>query len=579
MPSTNNIIYGPNDRPPTIKLIIFSTQYMFVMCTNIVLVLIIAQHAGLNLSEANNLVRLTMVALAISSILQALGKFKIGSGYLASPVVSAIYLPPALIAVQNGGLPLLGGMILFSGIVEVILSRALLKFRNLFPPAVCGFIVMAVGVQLGLIGIQKVLGLSITKSETYSNIDWLVICLFIVSLFTMLCISLWTKGMTRQMSALIGIIVGIGIAIPMGLTDYSSTFSSADITIFSVPTFFNCHISFSLALIFPFSISALIAALRVIGVVTTCDKMNTHNWKSPDISKIKDGIFADGLGMIVSGFLCIPGISSAPTLVGLSKLSGVTSRYIAFTVAAFLIILSFFPYFALVLTTIPISVVGASLTFLSAFMIVGGLQIISSRNIDTGATYILGISLLIGLSFETVPNFYNTLPLFIQQDILSSMLTLSLIVSILISILCKIKIRSKTTINIVNENINPKQVYQKIYNFMIDKTFSTTTLKRIQDSISQIIGIIDKNLGHSNIKVILVDMDEEKALKAIIQYHGDSIHLPLVGRKITSLLEEEGFSFGLADFWNNIFPDKMYQKTVMKRNIQLNEITLYFGEA
>ena len=46
-----------------------------------------------------------MIALAIATALQALCRGPVGSGYLAAPVFSAMYLGPCLLAAHAGGLP------------------------------------------------------------------------------------------------------------------------------------------------------------------------------------------------------------------------------------------------------------------------------------------------------------------------------------------------------------------------------------------------------------------------------------------------------------------------------------------
>ena len=59
-----------------------------------------------------------------------------------------------LLGAQHGGLGLVCGMIAFAGGVEAIFAWALPRMRRVFPPVVSGFIVIAVGVELGLIGVR-----------------------------------------------------------------------------------------------------------------------------------------------------------------------------------------------------------------------------------------------------------------------------------------------------------------------------------------------------------------------------------------------------------------------------------------
>lgn len=48
-------------------------------------------------------------------------------------------------------------MTVFAGAVQIILSRFLHRLRPIFPPAVSGFVVCIVGIELGLVGMDHAL--------------------------------------------------------------------------------------------------------------------------------------------------------------------------------------------------------------------------------------------------------------------------------------------------------------------------------------------------------------------------------------------------------------------------------------
>jgi NCS2 family nucleobase:cation symporter-2 len=100
---------------------------------------------------------------------------------------------------------------------------------------------------------------------------------------------------------------------------------------------------------------------------------------------------------MVGGLLGVMGMNTAPSLVGVSKATGATSRYIAFSCGAILVVFAFVPKYATLFLLLPQPVIGASMVFTSSFMIVGGIQIITSRNVDSRTTYVVGVSLLLGL--------------------------------------------------------------------------------------------------------------------------------------------------------------------------------------
>jgi xanthine permease XanP len=141
-----DLIYGLDERPPLAHLILLGAQHVAVICPYLVFVTLIARAAGASTTVASHAVGLGMIAIALATLLQAHRLGPVGSGYLAPPVVSAIYFAPALEAAHRGGLALVCGMIVFAGVFEAIFAWALPRMRRVFPPVVSGFIVIAVGV-------------------------------------------------------------------------------------------------------------------------------------------------------------------------------------------------------------------------------------------------------------------------------------------------------------------------------------------------------------------------------------------------------------------------------------------------
>ena len=90
-----------------------------------------------------------------------------GSGFLAAPVFSAIYLGPSLLAAKSYGLAAVFGMTIFAGVVEIVISRFLGRLRIFFPPAISGFIVTIVGVHLGLVGVDHILNIDAVGTSDY----------------------------------------------------------------------------------------------------------------------------------------------------------------------------------------------------------------------------------------------------------------------------------------------------------------------------------------------------------------------------------------------------------------------------
>ncbi len=230
----NNLTYAVDEVPPLGKLILLGLQQVLVIGIYLVMVVIVVRAAGAPDAVARSAVSLGMVALGIAAILQALRKGPIGSGYLAPPVVSAVYLHPSLSAVAHGGLALTFGMTVCAGVCEMGLSRLLHYLRAFFPTVVCGFIVMAVGIELGLIGTKQLLDVQAKVPDAALGLHVTVAS---ITLITMVGLAVWGRGMIRLLSSLLGLLFGCLCALLLGLISPQALQSIRTTPLFGLPSF------------------------------------------------------------------------------------------------------------------------------------------------------------------------------------------------------------------------------------------------------------------------------------------------------------------------------------------------------
>jgi NCS2 family nucleobase:cation symporter-2 len=100
---------------------------------------------------------------------------------------------------------------------------------------------------------------------------------------------------------------------------------------------------------------------------------------------------------------------------------------------------------------------GALLIFTASFMIVAGIQLISSRMLDTRKTFVVGISLLFGLSVNVLPQAYAQVPAQLTP-LFSSPLSVTLVVAIGLNILFRIGIAVRRSFAFVPGVDSPDKV-------------------------------------------------------------------------------------------------------------------------
>lgn len=183
------LTYGVDDRPPPARLALLAFQYTVITMIYLVLVGIILRHAHVTTDEGLRVLTIACVGLGIGSILQAL-RGPIGSGFLALPVYSAVFLAPSIAAAQRGGMPLVYGMVAFAGLAEIIFALLLRQLTVIVTPILTGLTLLMVGLELGLAGMAQALDIGERSTASFTaHVFTGVLTLLVVVLF-----SIWGRG-------------------------------------------------------------------------------------------------------------------------------------------------------------------------------------------------------------------------------------------------------------------------------------------------------------------------------------------------------------------------------------------------
>ena len=568
MTRPEDLIYGVDELPPWPRVIFLGAQHAVLMSVYLVLIVIVFRSADASHAATLNALSLGMVALAISTVLQAIWRGPVGSGYLAPPVFSAIYIGPAVLAANTRGLPAVFAMTIFAGLVEIALAPLLRRLRGLFPPAISGLIVAIVGLQLGVIGIGDLLGVEHIERPTFHE----HLMVGFLTLATMCAFSVWGRGVVRLICSMLGIVVGMVGSLVLGLVSTDSMQSFLNAPTFAVPEPHYLAYDFRFSLIPAFLMAGTAAMLRTVGVITTCQKINDIDWKRPELGSIQGGILADGIGCMVGGLLGVIGMNTSPSLVGVSKATGATSRYVAFSCAAILVVFAFIPKYAALFLLLPQPVIGASMVFTSSFMIAGGIQIITSRNVDSRITYVVGVSLLLGLAREIFPDYFKRATPVVHL-FTGSMMSIGVMSAFLLNLVFRIGARRSVVFEFENSEAAVAEIDRLLRARGRAWSAAADVMDRAVQTTEQVIQhIADASLMIGSPLVVMTYNDFDLTIS--IRYQGALLSLPNVGVRKHFFLEEESFSYGLADFLTGVYPDRMEARS----EGQNSEIRLIFSE-
>jgi xanthine permease XanP len=544
------LAYALDERPPWTHLVGLGFQHVAVMSPYFVMVALVAEAAKLPHEAALSAIGLAMIAVAFLTVLQSLRLGPVGSGYLCPPIVSAIYLPSSLAVAASFGVAGVCAMTIFAGLCETVVASLANWTRKLFPPVVSGVVIMAVGLELGKIAAGVLLAHAAVSGDRAFGSFATAAC----ALATMTGLAVWAKGAPKLFCALIGTAVGYAAAAvfhafpPAFFADYvvAPAFAIPD------PTFLSYTFAPSFAA--PFAIAGLASGVRAIGVLTTCQQINDASWRRPDMSNIAAGVRADGLGCLIGGLAGSLGMSASPSLVSLSRTTGATSRVIAWSIAAWLIVLSCLPKFAGLIVNMPRPVMAAALFFNGSLMLVAGIQVAVSRRVTLRSSVIIGFSILAALTAPIYPDFYRTLPDWTRQ-ITGSIISVAVVVAVALNALFLLGSwrYGRVRLGADSTRITPASFDAFFDGEAKEWKIGADDVRRVRSVVD---AAIDEVSAHAVGPIDIEVASDEFDVRVTLRYSGNLPALP-DARPERDMLEEQSFVSGLTGYLAGLHADRV----------------------
>jgi xanthine permease XanP len=436
------LAYDVDEVPPLPVRISLSLQHVLAMSVGWIYIVVAITGIGGSPDQAESLIRMSMIASGIATILQARKGFW-GSGYLCPASCSLTYLAPSILAGQVGGLPLVYGMITASGVFTAVMSRCIRRIRWLFPPDVTGLIVAIVGIQLVALGVPRFLGFTHPGAPAPHGSAWVGI----ITLCAMVAPTIWGTKSLRLYPIFLGLFAGFASSLIFGLRSWDQLRQGLSGPLFGIPHRAASGMSFSFPLLVPFLIIAIAAMLKTVGDLTLCQKVNDADWKRTDMKSVSGGVMANSVGTMFSGLIGGFAQNTASASIGLSLATATTSRALAYPAGILVIVLAFIPKLAALFAAMPVPVMGAILVYSACFLVLGGFQVMTSRMLDSRRILAVGIAMVFGLSVEIAPDLYRDVPSLLHPMFASST-AVSTILVVLLNIVFRIGVKKRNTLEI-----------------------------------------------------------------------------------------------------------------------------------
>lgn len=375
------------------KLIILGIQHLFAMFGATVLV---PKLTGLNPAVA-------LICAGVGTLVFHLitgGKVPVFLGSSFAYIVAMEMVIGKDSAKDLSKIPVAQGGIIFSGILYILIALLVYiigvdRVKNLFPPIITGPVTMVIGLTLS------------SNAIDMASQNWAVA---LITLFTVIIVTIFSKGFFKLVPILIGIFVGYICA--FGFDMFTTGTKLIDFSLVSQAPFISPFWDFSSGEFFTLPVFKLdaIIAIAPIALVTFMEHIGDMTTSGMVVGKdfIKDPglyrtILGDGVATIVSGAVGGPANTTYSENTGVLAVTKVYDPKVLRIAAIFAIILGLFGKFASVLQTIPNAVLGGVSIVLFGMIASAGLQTVGKAKInfsESRSMIVVGTILVIGIGMS-----------------------------------------------------------------------------------------------------------------------------------------------------------------------------------
>lgn len=457
----SNIQFANAEMPPAASIGILAVQHSAIVLINLVYIVIITKALKLDGASQLAVMSTTLLVAGLGTILQA----RFGSGLLIVFHPNPIYIPLVIAAGLSYGASGIAVLVASAGLCQFVFGSAVRKLRVLFPPEVCGVVVIMLGVSL-LPGTMRGI-VEGTPGHVADVIDYEGLVIAVITLAVASACSVWLKGTARFFSLLLGCITGLAVAYFTNHWEagrevhaFSGVVSESYIAwhlqqqamavpapVFALPGLHFPGFTFDVGLLSIAAVAALVNVVDELGVLIGTERLEDADWRKPDFDKVSRGLQSSGLFTLVSGLLGGVALGMSSANLSLAYATGVTSRVIAMAAGAVLAVVAFLPFLLGFVLSMPDAVLAGLLFYSAAYFIVSGAELALSRMMSPRRALVIGLSVGVGVIIQAIPALAQQASGTSLEHVLTPM-TLATLVAIALNLIMRIGITQSETVKI-----------------------------------------------------------------------------------------------------------------------------------
>ncbi|MDQ0644963.1 nucleobase:cation symporter-2 family protein [Microbacterium murale] len=364
-----------DELPPVARMIPFALQHVLICYGGLITTpLVVGLALGLTNAEIAALVAANLTVAGFATILQTVGIWKVGVRYPLLMGASFTSIGPAIMIGEAYGLPALYGATMIAGVVTVIVAPFFAKLLRFFPPVVTGTVIAIIGISL----MPKSAGLITGQADDPDFASPIGYVLAIIAIALVLIIDRMGRGLWKQLSILIALVIGTVIAAFLGRVDFSS---AAEVPLMQVPQplMFGPP-EFILGAIIPILIVQFVCLVESTGDVLAIGQIVGRKTGPKQVSR---ALLADGFGTALGALLSPFSLTAFANNVGLAQVTRVYSRWVVALAGVFLILFGFIAPLGQIAAGLPKPVLGGITVVMFGTIAAVGVRMLATADLGS----------------------------------------------------------------------------------------------------------------------------------------------------------------------------------------------------
>ncbi len=365
--ASQNPRYEAHENPPLLTTLGLGSQFgLIASAALLVTPVIVAKASGLGDSYLSWMVFASLVVVGVTTLVQVRGIGPVGARAVMPMFTAAFSIPFCITAVADGGPATLTTLVLFSAVLQLVISKWLFILRRIVTPTLGGTVMMILSITLASVVFHLLNEASQVEPAAAP----------LTALATLVVVgALMLRGTAtlRLWAPMIGIAVGCVVAAAFGIYDIERVVQAPWIGL--PQEWWGLELDFGVTfwtLLPAFLFLGVINSVQVNGESIALQRVAWREDRAIEFREVQGALAGAGVGNLLAGLAgAVPNVAN-PGIVAFTQITGVASRRIGYCIGLMFIIVAFLPKVSGLLSTLPGPVMTGYLIMVTGTLLVDG---------------------------------------------------------------------------------------------------------------------------------------------------------------------------------------------------------------